>query len=191
MDELKPNAHDKTKPASQSEREGAAGARSETPDVSHIQNPAVAHEHSDVSVSGILTFAVGLIVTAVVIYLSLWTMFARLTRHESSLQSAPSPLAGEFLKLPPEPRLQGAPGHEVHPMVEMQALRASEDAVLNNYGWIDQGAGKVRIPIDQAMRRLVEQGLPTRPPSDENALDPPRLETPTRASVGRTREIQK
>ena len=42
--------------------------------------------------------------------------------------------------------------------VELRALRAQEDARLSGYGWVDQAKGEVRIPIDQAMKLLVEGG---------------------------------
>ena len=49
-----------------------------------------------------------------------------------------------------------------------------EEQTLNSYGWVDQQAGVVRIPIDRAMDLLAQRGLPTRPqagvapPSDVN-----------------------
>jgi hypothetical protein len=45
----------------------------------------------------------------------------------------------------------------------MAALQAHEDELLNNYGWVDQDAEVVRIPIERAMELLLERGLPTRP----------------------------
>jgi len=33
---------------------------------------------------------------------------------------------------------------------------------LNGYGWVDQQGKLVHIPIQQAMQKLLEQGLPTR-----------------------------
>jgi hypothetical protein len=41
-------------------------------------------------------------------------------------------------------------------------LRRHEDEILNSYGWVDQKAGVVRIPIDKAMDLLVQKGLPTK-----------------------------
>jgi hypothetical protein len=34
--------------------------------------------------------------------------------------------------------------------------------VLNSYGWVDKNAGIARIPIREAMKLTVQQGLPTR-----------------------------
>lgn len=41
-------------------------------------------------------------------------------------------------------------------------LRATEDAILTTYGWVDREKGVVRIPIDRAIDLLAQRGLPTR-----------------------------
>ena len=64
----------------------------ETPDVSHIKNLDVTHEASDVSVSGILKFVVGLTVFAVVVHVLMWGMF-RLFYAQSQREPAPGPMA--------------------------------------------------------------------------------------------------
>jgi hypothetical protein len=43
---------------------------------------------------------------------------------------------------------------------DLARLRAEEGATLSTYGWVDRAAGTVRIPIDRAMRLLLERGLP-------------------------------
>jgi hypothetical protein len=58
--------------------------------------------------------------------------------------------------LPPEPRL------EANPYQALQALRAREDHILEQYAWIDKAKGIVRIPIERAMDLAAERGLPTR-----------------------------
>lgn len=50
-----------------------------------------------------------------------------------------------------EPRLQN---DDVH---DLQLLREAEDLRLNSYLWLDKTAGKVTIPIDQAMQMLVQR----------------------------------
>ncbi len=47
-------------------------------------------------------------------------------------------------------------------MQELESLRQKEDALLNHYRWVDRSGGIVQIPIDRAMERLLEAGLPTR-----------------------------
>ena len=83
-------------------------------------------------------------------------------REEKSELPPATRVVGPKHKLPPEPRLQGAPGHEVEPIQELKDLRAAEDALLNSYGWVDRNAGITRIPIERAMDKLLQQGLPVR-----------------------------
>jgi hypothetical protein len=40
------------------------------------------------------------------------------------------------------------------------ALRAHENEVLTTYGWVDQNAGTLRIPIERAKELLIQRGLP-------------------------------
>ena len=47
-------------------------------------------------------------------------------------------------------------------------MRAAEEKELTTYGWADEEKRAVRIPIDQAMKLLVERGLPAR--KDREAL---------------------
>jgi hypothetical protein len=51
---------------------------------------------------------------------------------------------------------------QIHPAHYLEQLRQGEDEKLNSYGWVDQKAGTVRIPIDRAMDLLIEKGLPVR-----------------------------
>ena len=54
------------------------------------------------------------------------------------------------------PRLQ------VDEFADIKAYRAQQETLLTTYGWVDKGAGKVRIPVERAMERLLEKGLPVR-----------------------------
>lgn len=45
----------------------------------------------------------------------------------------------------------------------LQRFRAQEQETLTTYGWVDQNAGTVRVPIDVAKDLVIAQGLPVRP----------------------------
>lgn len=47
---------------------------------------------------------------------------------------------------------------------EWPALDREDDVHLHSYGWIDRTHGVVRIPIDRAMDRLVQESPPTPEP---------------------------
>ena|SRR5215510_14948073 len=124
----------------------------------------VRHEVSDVSVSTVMGFAVGLLVSAVLIYLFVWGLFVLFSGQAARRGSTIDRLSQQLPQpLPPEPRLQP------DPRGDLLRFRAAEDRALTTYGWVDRNAGIVRIPIDQAMKLTVERGLPA-----GNAKEPPK-----------------
>ena len=86
----------------------------ETPDVSHIKNVDVTHEASDVDISGILKFVMGLTVLGVAVFVLMWGMFRLLNAQETEKEPPAGPMAmTEEERLPPPPRLQAARGFGV------------------------------------------------------------------------------
>ena len=59
-------------------------------------------------------------------------------------------------RMPPEPRLQSTL------RLDLSAVRAAEDQILNGYAVVEGTKGAVRIPIDRAMEILAQRGLPAR-----------------------------
>ncbi|MBP2292629.1 hypothetical protein [Azospirillum rugosum] len=70
-----------------------------------------------------------------------------------AVQDQPKQLAAPM----PEPRLQTSP------VMDMRAYRAEAERKLHSYGWVDRDRGIAREPIDEAMRRLAERGIPDWP----------------------------
>jgi hypothetical protein len=115
------------------------------------------HEASDVDLGGILRFGLGLIVVAAVIHVMVWLLFGYFAAREAQAVPPEYPLAiAQANRLPPEPRLQ------TNPRQDLSDLHAKEDELLGSYGWVDRNAGVVRIPIDEAMKLMLQRGLPTR-----------------------------
>lgn len=151
----------------------------ETPDVSYITNPDVAHEHTDVPVTPVLKFIAGLVVFAIVMHIAMYAAFKFFEAREEAAERQSSPLARTPQEsLPPEPRLQLAPGFKVTdeggrdidlsyeagktgkmpaPQSEYWTVREEWANELDNYGWADQQAGTARLPMKEAMRRYAEQ----------------------------------
>jgi len=123
-----------------------------------MTNPKLAHETSDVSIPDIVKFGVGLVIIAIVTHILMWGLYKYYAAREPYAQSA----GQKRDQLPPEPRLQGAPGHEIHPVEELNSMRAAEESVLTTYAWVAQATGTARIPIEQAIKMLAERGLPSR-----------------------------
>ncbi|OLC96545.1 MAG: hypothetical protein AUH86_09440 [Acidobacteria bacterium 13_1_40CM_4_58_4] len=66
----------------------------------------------------------------------------------------------------PEPRL------EINERTQLNGFRLDEEKKLNSYGWVDQKAGVVHIPIERAMQIVAQRGLPVRPQNANPAQAP-------------------
>jgi hypothetical protein len=181
---------------------GHKGHVTETPDVSHIKNVSVTHEASDVNVGGILKFVVGLTVFGIIVNVLMWGMFRFFNAQEEVKEPKPGPMAmSKEERLPPEPRLQAAPGFGVklangqwvglenkEPEAEYRVLREQWERELNcdhpdNAHEIKPDTKSICMPIDAAMERVLSEGLPVRAPNSNSAS--PELSLPTAASSGR------
>jgi hypothetical protein len=177
----------------------------ETPDVSHIKNLDVTHEFSDVSVSGIAKFVLGLTVLGVVVFVLMWGLFRFFDTQEETKEPQPGPMAmSPQERLPPEPRLQAAKGFAVRlengelvnlenkePEAEYRVLREQWESDLKCPREQELNVRTGCVPIDQAMEKVI--GLPSRvrvtaeegpgARAEDYGLDPP-----TAASSGRVTE---
>src|SRR3984893_2930929 len=126
------------------------------------------YEHQDLSAQGIYAFLVSLIVGGIVVYLAIWGFYNFMEARQRAHQPPPNPLvkqvetdtrivSPEEIQQFPEPRL------ETNERVEIKDFRLKEEQTLNSYGWVDQKAGVVRIPVERAMELLAQRGLPTTP----------------------------
>jgi hypothetical protein len=160
----------------------------ETPDTSHIKNLDVTHETSDVQVGSIAKFVLGLTVLTIGTFIALWGMFAVLERSETKMeQQHPRPTMAQTgsERLPPEPRLQSAPGFSESlernqpktgkeeagakpddknkpkdPLWEIRALREHWKDTLE-HGPADENGIRYGMPIDKAKEEVLKQ-LPVR-----------------------------
>jgi hypothetical protein len=120
-------------------------------------NVEVVHEESDVNVAAIIRYGIGLLVIGAFILVFLWWLQGTYARQNERAQTQVYPLAaGQQDRLPPFPRFQE------NPQQELQDLRAKQKALLEGYQWINKDAGVARIPIEDAMKIVVEHGLPAR-----------------------------
>jgi hypothetical protein len=112
-------------------------------------------DRQDVDNRGVLLFGFWLGLSTLVIVGLIW-IFLRVLEHDSEKAQRPMEpqVAVSLRRTPPEPRL------ETDPLALRRALKAREDAQLSSYGWIDRGAGVVRIPIDKAMAMVAANGVP-------------------------------
>jgi len=122
------------------------------------------HEPNTVNIPGVVKFLVWLSVAVMVVGLLMWGLLHYFDHRKAQEAPPPSPLAPE-VKLPPEPRLQGAPGSVSSPAEDIRRFREQEDQTLDSYGWIDERSGVIRIPIEQAKKLIVQGGVSVTQPS--------------------------
>jgi hypothetical protein len=145
----------------------------------HEVDASLGYERSDVGVTGIVVFLTSLAILVAVIGLlcygigkvfnahmnkvdgpnSKWTKTVdvrQLGNFPSSpeLQNKVAELTQSF----PTPRVQIDNGDQ-----DVADLHAREDLLLDNYSWVNQSQGKVRIPIERAMELIAQRGLPVAP----------------------------
>src|SRR5215211_4977750 len=78
------------------------------------ETPDVSHESSDVNVGSIAKFVIGLFVLTVITFVLMNLLFKVLENRAAKLDPPKRPMAlTEQERLPPEPRLQAAPGFGV------------------------------------------------------------------------------
>lgn len=119
------------------------------------------YERRDASVRTLFQFGFWLAVLIVVVLFAMRWTFNFLSEKEPT--GAPPTPFETARPLPPQPRLQ------VEPHQDLKAYCDGQLARLNSYGWTDQQGGVTRIPIDQAINNLLQQGLPIRPQSGAGA----------------------
>jgi len=64
----------------------------------------------------------------------------------------------ERMSLPPEPRLQGVPGHTADPQQDLRDKVAADVAANESIGWVDKANGTAKIPVSEAMKIIAEKG---------------------------------
>ena len=83
-----------------------------------------------------------------------WWLQAIFIAHAPAMQR--SPMAEQ-----PKPAVQAAKLQAL-PNKDITEFHQEEESRLNSYGWVDKQAGTVYIPIEQAIEKTAESGLPSR-----------------------------
>ena len=126
-------------------------------------------EHQDLQVAGIVHFLIALIAITVLCLFGIRGLYKFLDHRDKAEQSPVNPLITNA----PGDTLHVAPGYpqkafpdpklEEDERGQLNGILLNEEKTLYSYGWVDQKAGTVRIPIERAMELIVQRGLPVRP----------------------------
>ena len=125
-------------------------------------------EREDLGAKPILLTLAGIAIGILVIYFVVHGIYRVMSHYDETHQPVVSPLKPAVqgdtrvgtkadVEKFPEPRL------EEDERGELKDVRLGEEDKLYSYGWVDEKAGVVRIPIDRAMELIAQRGLPTRP----------------------------
>ena len=142
-----------------------------TPDVSHVQNPDVAHEESDVNVKAILQFVGGLLFFGIIVSVLMLLLFKYFEAREAKLETRrPSgPMAfKENEKLPAEPRLQAAPGFGVQ--IEKNTPVNKEE--IGEIGHYDEKTGRVSLELNKPQAEMEVLNEIWKEQLEKGTLDP-------------------
>lgn len=141
------------------------------------------YEENEIRLKGIVGFGIGLFLLIVVTFGLMWALLNVLKDYSEENADAKNPMAmSDKERLPPEPRLQLAPGFGVEsehgkvnmelgaPQAEWRELRKQWDDLLKN-GHKDAKTGVVTVmPVDAAKARLLEQHVKAKSGADAEAL---------------------
>lgn len=156
-----------------------------TRDDGTAHDPGGTHRPYDreIDLKSIIKWMAGLLVVTLICQVVVWWLIRGMERFDAKQDPELTPIQQEALELgslPPEPRLQVGPNfHETNNLLnegavdqrkpdkgpdtrsdieDMQILREKEDKALATPSWIDQGQGRLRVPIDVAMQVIASRG---------------------------------
>jgi hypothetical protein len=161
------------------------GARAYGRSMTNETNRANANNHGDyerrdIGASVIIYFLISLAVFIFITYLVAKGVFYELDRRSQEQQPTVSPLVTnaptDTRHLPPQYKTDAkstdyekyleknfpAPQLETDERNQLNSVRLNEEQILSTYGYVDQNAGIVRIPIERAMDLIAQRGLPVR-----------------------------
>jgi hypothetical protein len=181
--------------------------------VGEQQNPTVAFERRDVNIRAIVGFAFGLSAMIGIVLLVIGVLYSRF-ENAARARKPEFPMAAAVRRnlretdpgklLPPPPRLDGvvpvAPGQpagRILPAFEQpdvwnaRFFYDAQERTLNSWQWVDKDHTIARIPIAEAMSRLLAKpgdilkaGRGPRPPGANEIGDQPSASNSGRGSIG-------
>jgi len=147
----------------------------------HAANPELEFEHQDWNPKRVYSFLVALAIAGILVHFALWGLYEYLDYYNRTHQPPANPLVESRAETrevsPQESQKFPEPRLEKNERLEINDFRLKEEQTLNTYGWVDQKAGVVRIPIERAMQLIAERGLSTTPkvgaipPSEVNVVN--------------------
>lgn len=129
----------------------------------------VSFETRDVKARTIYGYLIALGISVILSYV-VCIFVLRATSGIAARSDTPPPpvreqLGRDYRTMPPEPRLQGVPGHTTDPQLDLRTKLLEDTEANEKAGWIDQTSGIAQIPVEDAMKMIAEKGLPAASPA--------------------------
>jgi hypothetical protein len=135
------------------------------------RNADVSFEKADVQATTIYWYLGALAISVVLSYIVCVFVLRGTTKMAVDYDTPPPMIRQEmgsaYEAMPPEPRLQGVPGHRSDPQADLRQKNQSDTEANEKIGWVDQNAGIAQIPVAAAMKIIAEKGLPAIPPAEK------------------------
>jgi hypothetical protein len=142
----------------------------------------------EINVSGILKIGAALVVLALLVHLLMWWMLRGFDAFQARKDVRLTPIEQSSpQQAPPEPRIETSPNES------LRLMRSREDELLGHAGWVDQGQGTVRVPIEVAMEVIAARGVAPLGTAPQTGAAPsaavpgtPAAQQPQQAPTGQT-----
>jgi hypothetical protein len=125
----------------------------------------VTFEPRDIDIGTIARYLVYLaitIVVALVICVPILNVLTKMVAEQDTpmpaIRAEMSQKQRDEQQLPPNPRLQGVPGHESDPQQDMRNKIAADTRANETLTWVDKDKGIAQIPVADAMKIIAEKG---------------------------------
>jgi hypothetical protein len=128
-----------------------------------LENSQVKFEPSDAMIGRAALWGGAVLILIFIFMLLVFFLVGGLTSYRAAVEPTPLPLI-DIRPTPPAPRLQPNPIDQLTAEEELLKFKAEQEYILNSYGWVNESAGIVRIPIDRAMQLLAEDASPADEP---------------------------
>jgi hypothetical protein len=133
------------------------------------------YERRDIRVADVVYFLAALAFSVLIVYFLATGVYRALEKRSQEQQPPVSPLVKNVPEdtrhLPPEyhgnyeeylKKNFPAPQLEIDERTQLNSIITKQEEQLNSYGYIDEKAGTLHIPIERAMDLIAQRGLPVR-----------------------------
>lgn len=133
-----------------------------------VTHSDVSFEGQDINTGTILKYLLALALCVIVSFAVCIYVFRATSKAAADAEpQVPPSHRNVGATLPPEPRLQGVPGHPTDPQLDLRNKIKEDTDANQELEYVDKQAGIARIPVDDAMKIIVSKGLPAPAPEAE------------------------